>query len=131
MANKNLRDYISFGNHEFIAFVKNKSSLVNKEGHNTLGNDLGKTYLGILVCNKDSRNELFQQGNKVDFFYKEKSVYDGDSDIVFGDFDFKDAEIVNEVPLGIFTYFYNRYHLKKRTKEFYEAKKLLTKYGIY
>jgi|SRR3989338_2534588 len=124
--NKTLGDYISCGRHEFVAFVKNRNS-PQSSNHGTIGNNLGRIVMGVLVCERQSPND---NETKAKFFHKSQPVYDGDSNIFCGDFSY-DAEIVSEVPLSLLTSFYSGNWLKAFSREFHEAKQLLKKYGIY
>jgi len=125
MVNKILGDYIKYGKHELVAFVK--SRLDNSAD---LGNKLRKSHLGVLVCERDIEIKRKEKGNEVKFFYKDKPTYKGDSDISFRDFGY-DSEVVNEVPLGIIASTFSENHLKKGTKEFIEAREILRNYGVY
>lgn len=130
MAIKNLGDYIPGGKHEFIAFVKNEGS-PNSSKYNTIGNKLGKIHFGVLVCERQLESKRDKENDKVKFFYKDNPVYDGDSNISYRDFSY-DAKVISEVPLSLSTgFFYSGQHLKKKSKEFREAKKLLNSHGIY
>jgi len=125
---KTLGDYISHGHHEFVAFVRNMASLcdTNRDNYGTWGNDLGNIHMGILVCNRSESKQ------KAQFFHKEEPVYNGDSNIIFGNFDYSDAKVISEVPLSLeLSSFWSGEHLKKGSKEFREAKALMKKYGIY
>ncbi len=123
---KTLDDCIQFGRHEFIAFVRDKRSLSDYGIH---GNNLGIILFGVLVCGKQKPEDKEPQ---VKFFHKSPGIYDGDSDICFGDFTYDAANVVSEVPLSLeLCSFYNHYHLKAESKEFDEAKRLLQKYGLY
>ena len=125
---RTLGDYISSGKHEFFAFVKDSMS-AQSSNHGTIGNNLGKIVLGVLVCERGGRGSEFDETH-AKFFYKEKSIYKGDTDIVYGDFSYS-AKVDSENPLAISVVFYNNYHLKKESEKFKEAKKLLSKHGLY
>jgi len=129
---KTLGDYISSGEHEFLAFIKDNSSLhfSNRSNYHTHGNDLGTTHFGVLVCNRELENKRSEENDKAKFFYKDKPIYDKDSDISFRDFSYN-AEVISEVPLSLSTSFHSGRHLDKGSKEFREARNLLKKYGIY
>jgi len=129
---KTLGDYISGGEHEFLAFIKDSASLAfsNRSNYNTHGNDLGTTHFGVLVCNRELENKRSEENDRAKFFYKDKPIYNKDSDISFRDFSYN-AKVISEVPLSLSTSFYSGRHLDKGSKEFRKAKELLQKYGIY
>ena len=91
---------------------------------------MGKIYFGVLVC---EREDIQDDDQWAKFFYKSKPIYKSDSDIVFGDFSYDSAEVINEIPLGIkIQSFFNRFHLEKKgSQQYKEAKKLLEDYGLY
>lgn len=122
---KTLGDYISLGKHEFVAFVKNRNS-PQSSNHKTIGNDLGKIYFGVLVCEKG----LSSDNDLIIFYHKQVPTYKDDSNIMFTDFGYQ-AKVITEVPLSLETSFWSSNYLKKRSKEFKEAKKLLQNYGLY
>ena len=128
--NKTLADYITSGKHEFVAFVRSNQSLMpgNRGNYGTIGNELGLTSLGVLVCERQSEND---ETSRARFFYKSKHIYGGDSDIAFRDFYYKNAEVISELPLSISATTLNGNPLEKFSKEYREAKKLLKKYGLY
>jgi len=125
---KTLGDYITCGRHEFVAHIRNMASLCdgNRSNHHTIGNNLGEIYIGVLVC------DMSDSTGRAQFFHKEPPIYNGDSDIMFGDFDYSSAKVISEVPLGIeLDGFWSGQQLEKRGKRFKEAKALMKKYGIY
>ena len=129
---KTLGDYISFGIHEFVAFVKDEGSLWDGSRSNcgTHGNNLGKRYLGVLVCERKIESERDEKGNEVKFFYKDNPIYEQDSNISYRTFSY-DSKIDSENPLAISTSFSSGNHLNSESKGFEEAKELLEKYGLY
>jgi len=130
---KTLGDYISSGKHEFVAFVRNMMSLNDgsRSNHGTYGNNLGQICFGVLVCDRKPKLVRDEDNNRAKFYHKEQPLYDGDSDITFGDFSYN-AKVISEVPLSLEIYsFHSSHNLKKSSEEFKEAKKLLQKYGIY
>jgi len=119
-----LEHYISHGIHEFVTFVRidqNSESLDNKIS----GNKLGKNAFGIMVCKGE--DEL---GNTTaNFYHRNTAIYEGDSDIMFGDFGYA-ALVDSENPLAITVRFRNHYHLKKGSEEVKEAEKILSRHGL-
>ncbi len=127
---KTLADFISCGRHEFVAFARDRMSLSDTARSNcdTIGNDLGNIFFGILVCDKSGfKNDNFD----AKLFYKSEKRYDGDSDIHVSTLKYHDAEVISEVPLSLDVSFWSGNTLKARTNEFREARSLLRKYGIY
>ena len=121
MANKTLGDYVTSGTHEMLAFVHESVS-----HRNTIGNDLGRTYFGVIVCSRQSdSNEL-----ETEFFYKNPSgKYKGDSDICHATFG-EDPKVLTEIPLSISTHFFDNNHLKNRNVNLREARQLLARHGL-
>jgi len=116
---KTLGDYISAGNHESIAFVKNSESY-------DVGNKLGNLFFGVLVCDRGN-----SKGNdRAKLFHKTTPLIIRDSDIAFMDFSYG-AEVFSEIPLGISATIFQEWILQKHTEEFQKARELLKKYGIY
>lgn len=124
---KTLDDYIRLGRHEFVAYIRHplyRISLDLSLDYDILGNDIGKIFVGVLVCEKSRKNKWLK------FLHRSNPVFKGDSDIYSVEFDFS-AEIISEEPLSISTRFSNHHNLIKDTKEFKSAKKLLEKYGFF
>lgn len=84
-----------------------------------------------MVCERELESERSEGDDRAKFFYKEPPRFDGDSDIVSVDFEYS-TKVISEVPLALeIEGVYSGWHLKKGSKEFREAKKLLQRYCIY
>jgi hypothetical protein len=124
---KTLGDYLEWGEHELVAFVNGNQSYTKGEGNN-----LGESNLGVLIFNKQyGDKEFHKKKDGIRFIYKKPSIYKQDSDIMIADFSLERAEVKSEIPLGIFTNYYNNCPLRKGSKSFREARKTLQKYGLY
>ena len=123
-----LGDYIKSGRHELVAFVNSLGSINNQE--NT-GNLLGKTYLGILVCDrKYSEEGSSPHLEKVEFIYPCGGRWPSNSNIARANF-YYNAEIVNRVPLSLTVSFSTQNWINRDDHErLKEATGLLSRYGI-
>ena len=133
---KTLGDYITGGRHEFVAHVRDMMSLsdTSRSNYGTYGNDLGNIHLGVLVCDRkwpSEGDESSRRQERAVFYFKEKPVYGGDSDITRSSFSYSER-VVSEVPLAIEIHsFYDGWNLKEDSEEFNEARKLLEQHGLY
>lgn len=126
--NKTLVDYVFWGKHESIAFLR---ELAPEE----YGNKLGTLLMGVLVYERNP-DIVKEQGiePRAKFFYKDPRPYEykDNSDIMYVEFDPTASNVISEVPLAIEVYSVDTgFWLKANSEEFPKARDLLKKYGIY